>query len=196
MCNLHVDSGHVSLTAANTPRYNTNDLPASVAVAHQWATSVTLAGILTFLTTGANEARVQIVAISETSLTELILALVVVHDRDVHLLEDVLVLAVIAEGILTPAGSPAALSGEIGELVRQASRGDMWSSGEVHRAVHLQNGQIVVQGASVVLGVNLHGDDIPLDVRIELNVMVYVPFAETNAEIEAVVTVDFRKKAC
>lgn len=114
---LHVDSRHVSLSATDTPGHDTNNLPASIAFANQWATSVTLARILTFLSAGTNETRVQVVAISKTSLTELVLALVVVHDWHIDFLEDVLVLAVIAEGILTPTGCPAALSGEIGELI-------------------------------------------------------------------------------
>lgn len=70
----------------------------------------------------------------------------------------------------------------------------MWSSGKVNRTVHLQDGQIVVEGTGVVLGVNLHGDNIPFDVRIEFNIVVYVPFAQTNAEIEAVVTGVGRKR--
>lgn len=187
--NLDVDSGHVSFTAANTPGHNSNDLPASVTFANQWTTAIALAGILAFLATGTDEPWIQGVAVAQTGLAELVLALLMVDDRDIDFLEDVLVLAVVTEGILTPTGRPAALSREVGEFVRQTGWRNVRSVGKVCGAIHLQNGQIVVQRSGVVLGVDLYGDDVPFDVWVEFNVVVYVPFAKAHTEIEAVVAV-------
>lgn len=129
----------------------------------------------------------KVVAVAETRLTQLVLALVLVDDRHIDLLQDVLVLAVVTEGVLTPSGSPAALAGEVGEFIGKTGRRDVRGVGEVDRLVHLQDGQIVVQRSSVVLWVHLHRDDVPFDVRIELDVVVDVPFTQADAQIEAVV---------
>lgn len=62
--------------------------------------------------------------------------------------------------------------------------------GVVQGTIELQNGNIVVQSTSIVLGVDVHGHDVTLDVWIELNVVVDIPFAETDTQVEATVLLD------
>lgn len=95
-------------------------------------------------------------------------------------LEDVLVFSVIAESVFAPAGGPATLSREIRERVRQTGRADVRVARKVDRLVHAEHGQIVVQRAGVELPVNDQANHVGLDVRIELHVVVHVPFAQSD----------------
>lgn len=186
---LNVHAGHIRLATANAPRHDTNHLPDAVPFANQRTTTIALARILALLTAGTDEALVQVVRVAEARLAQLVLALVVIHNRHVHLLQDVLILAIVTERVLTPAGGPATLAGEIGMLVGQTGGRDVGRTGKIHRTIHLQNGQIVVKRAGVIFRVYLHRDDIALNVRVEFDVVVYVPFAESYTKIESIVAV-------
>jgi hypothetical protein len=76
---------------------------------------------------------VQFEVVAQSSLLELALALVVRHDGNVDLLEDVLVLAKVAEGVLAPAGGVAARSSEFGVWIRQTSSTDVRTETENKR---------------------------------------------------------------
>lgn len=102
-------------------------------------------------------------------------------------LEDVLVFSVVTECILAPTGCPAPLPGEVGESVRQAGRADVRVAGEVDGLVHAQYGQVVVQRARVELPVYDHAGHVRFHVRVELHVMVHVPFAQADAQVLLVV---------
>lgn len=103
-------------------------------------------------------------------------------------LEDVLVFSVIAECVLAPAGRPAPLSREVRERVWQAGRADVRVSGKVDGFVHAKYSQVVVQRARVEFSVYDQTDDVRFHVRVEFHVVVYVPFAQTNAQVLFVVT--------
>jgi len=68
---------------------------------------------------------VQFEVVAQSSLLELALALVVRHDGNVNLLEDVLVLAKVAKGVLAPASGVAARSSKFGVGIRQTSGTDV-----------------------------------------------------------------------
>lgn len=102
-------------------------------------------------------------------------------------LEDVLVFPVVAERVLAPAGRPAPLSGEVGKRVRQTGRTDVRVSRKVHRRVHAEHGHVVVQRAGVELPVDDQGHHVLLHVRVELHVVVHVPFAQADAQVLFVV---------
>lgn len=107
-------------------------------------------------------------------------------EKKTHL-EDVLVFSVIAERIFAPTGCPAPLPGKVGERVRQAGRADVRVAGEVDRLVHAEYGQVVVQSARVELPVYDHAGHVRFHVRVELHVVVHVPFAQADAQVLFVV---------
>lgn len=79
----------------------------AVPLAHHRTTAVALAGVLSFLATGADEARMQVEAGTQSRSPHLLLTHVVVDNRYVHFLQYVLILAVVAESVFAPAGGPA-----------------------------------------------------------------------------------------
>lgn len=102
-----VYTGYPRLSAADSPGNYTGQLPSALTLANHGTAAVTLACVLALLASRANEARVKVEARSQTSATHLVLAHGVAYDRHVHLLQDVLVLAEVPEGVLAPAGGPA-----------------------------------------------------------------------------------------
>lgn len=104
-----VDARNTSLSTTDSPGDDSSELPLSVALAHHGAATVALARVLTLLTTGTHEAWMQVEARSETCATHLMLADVVADHWYVDLLQDVLVLAEVAEGVLAPTGRPASI---------------------------------------------------------------------------------------
>lgn len=187
---LHVDAGHIHLAASDAPGHHADHVPDAVALADQRTAAITLAGILALLAAGADEARIEFVAVAETRVAQLRLALMVGQNWHIDFLEDVLVFAVLAEGVLAPAGGPAASVGEVGILIGQTGGTDVWVLGEVDGVIQLQYSQIVVQGASIVLGMNVHRDNIALNVGEELDVMIDIPFAQAHAQIESILTAE------
>lgn len=79
----------------------------AVTLAHHRTTAVALAGVLPFLATGADEAWMQVEAGTQSRPLHLLLAHVVADNRYVHFLQYVLILAIVAESVLAPAGGPA-----------------------------------------------------------------------------------------
>lgn len=98
-------------------------------------------------------------------------------------LEDVLVFSIIAKCVFAPAGRPAPLSGEVRERVRQAGWANVWVPRKVNGLVHSEYGQIVVQRTRVELTVYDHVDHVCFYVRVEFHVVIYVPFAQTYAQV-------------
>lgn len=107
MGDARVDAGHAGLAATDAPGDDAGELPLPVTLAHHRTAAVALAGVLTLLAAGAEEARMQAEGGPEPRTPHLLLARVIADDRYVHLLEYVLVLAVVAESVLAPAGRPA-----------------------------------------------------------------------------------------
>lgn len=61
----------------------------------------------------------------------------------------------------------------------------MWVLGPIYRLVHAKNCDVVVEGASVELRMDMNRDDVALDVGVKFNVVVDIPLAKANSEIEA-----------
>jgi len=185
---LHVDSRNIHLAASNAPGHDSHHVHGSIAFADQGTTAITLAGILALLSTSAHESGIQFVTIAQSGVPQLLLTLLVRQDWHIHLLQDVLVLSVLSKGILAPSSGPAASSSEIGILVGQTGGTDVGILGEVHGLIQFQDGQIIVQSAGIVLGVDVHRDHIAFNVGEEFHIMVHIPFAQTHAQIEAILT--------
>lgn len=49
--------------------------------------------------------------------------------------------------------------------------------------VQLENSDVIGESSGVKLGVHVDADDVALYVRIKLDVVVYVPFAQSRAKI-------------
>lgn len=109
MGHTSIDTGHTNLAAANTPGDDADQLPPAVVLAHHRAAAVTFAGILALLAAGADEARVKFEAGTEPGPPHLLLACDMTDDRYVHLLQYVLVLAIVTESVFAPAGGPASV---------------------------------------------------------------------------------------
>jgi len=108
-----VDTRHVQLAATDAPGDDAGQLPATVTLADHRTAAITLAGILALFAAGADEARMEIVAGSQSRSSHLLLAHVVADNRYVHLLQYVLILAVLAEGVFAPSGGPASVVQQI-----------------------------------------------------------------------------------
>lgn len=186
---LHVHAGHVHLATANAPGHHSHHVPDSITLTDKRTTAVTLAGILALLTAGADESWVELVAVSQTGVPQLGLALVVRQNWYIDLLENVLVLSVLSEGVLAPTGGPAASSSEVRVLIGQTGGTDVGILGEVHWVVQLEDGQVIVQSSGIVFGVDVHRNHIAFDVGEELHVMVDIPLAQAHTQIEAILTV-------
>lgn len=96
--------------------------------------------------------------------------------------------------MLTPSGGPTSLTRKVGESIGQTSWTDVWTVLEINWDVQFQNGQIIVKSSSIVFGVNMYRCHITFDIWEEFNVMVNIPFTETNTQIIARVTVFEREK--
>lgn len=179
---LDVNSGNISFTAAYAPRNDAGKLPDAVHLTDERPAAVTGACVLPLLSASAEEARVKREVLSEPGLPEHVLTLTVVHDRDFHLLEDLLV-GPLREGVLAPSGRSAALSGKLDVPVWQADGTDVRVPGVVNVPVDADKCNIVEQVARVVLVVDEDVDDVELDVGVELGVVVNVPFSGTDPAI-------------
>ena len=54
---------------------------------------------------------------------------------------------------------------------------------EIDKAVQLEDGNVVVEVAGRVLGMELDGEDVELNVGVELGVVVDVPLAHPDAQL-------------
>lgn len=190
MRHLDVDAGHSGLATSHAPADDSDQVPRTGALTDQRTTAVALASVFSFFASCAQETVVQLEVVPKAGLLQLCFALAVRNHRNVHFLEDVLVFSVIAERVLAPAGRPAPLSGEVGKRVRQAGRADVRVPGKVDGLVHAKYGQVVVQRASVELAVYDHVDHVRFHVRVEFHVVVYVPFAQADAQVLLLVRLD------
>lgn len=105
-----INTWDILLCTANTPSHNAG-LVVTVGGAgnrtDQWRTAITLACVLSLLTTGADETFVQIEVRAQTSLSQIGLAPVVWYNGQIDFLQNNLVLAVAIELILAPASGIA-----------------------------------------------------------------------------------------
>merc|ERR1719412_825587 len=190
LAHLDIDAGHIPLATADAPADEASQLPGASALADQGTSTVALAGILALLTAGADEARVEGEVIAEARLSQLPLAVGVPEHGHVHLLEGVLVGAVATEGVLAPSSDEAAVTGKVCQGVRQADRGDVGVPLEVQEAVQLDDGDVVVQVSRIELRVDGDGEDVELNVGVELAVVVDIPLAEADPELLWAVLLD------
>lgn len=79
---------------------------------------------------------------------------------------------------------------EVVVSVRKTGRTDVWVLLEVYIVVELQYCDIIVQGTSVEFGVDDHVHYVAFDVRVEFDVVVDVPLAETSSEVSSSVSLD------
>lgn len=187
---LNIDTGHIHLTATNAPGDDTDHVPDTVALADQWTAAIALAGILALLAAGADKAGIELVAVAKTRVAQLGFALMMRQNGHIDLLQYVLVFAVLTESILAPASGPAAGIGEIGILIGQTGGANVRVLGEIDRVVQLQNSQVIIERASIVLGMNVHGDNIAFNIGEEFDIMIHIPLAQAHAQIETILTVE------
>lgn len=81
-----VDARYSALTATNSPADDTDYLPGTASLTDHWTTAVALAGILSFLSSGTDETRMQFEVVAQSRLLQLSLALVVGDDGHVDFL--------------------------------------------------------------------------------------------------------------
>lgn len=156
MRHTDIDAGHVHLSATDSPRDNTDQLPGSISFAHHRTATVSFARIFALFTAGANKSWIQLVTVAQTSAAQLLLALLLSYDWNIDLLEDVLVLAEITEGVFSPAGGPATSSSVVGEFIWETRWTDVWRGSKVDGSVESNDGQVVVQGTCIVFRMNGH----------------------------------------
>lgn len=101
-----VNAGNAGLAATDAPGNHPGQLPAAVMLADHRTAAVALASVFALLAAGADEARMQIEAGPKPRPSHLLFADVIANHRYVHLVQYVLILAVVAEGVLAPAGGP------------------------------------------------------------------------------------------
>lgn len=130
-------------------------MPCTVAFADQRTAAITLASIFSFFATGANKSWLEIVTVAKSCLSQLLLAHVLVDDWNIDFLQDILIFSVFPV-VFSPSCGPTSLASEICEFIRQAGWADVRCSGKVNRLIQFQNGQIIIEGSSVVLRVNVN----------------------------------------
>lgn len=84
---------------------------------------------------------------------------------------------------LTPSGCPASLSREVSEAIWQTGRADVWVVLEINWNAQFQDGQVIVKCAGIILWMNVDRYNIAFNVWEEFNVMIDIPFAETNTQV-------------
>jgi hypothetical protein len=143
-----------------------------------------LAGVLSWFASRAHEAVVEAEVLSEPGLAERLQTLLARHGGHLDLLEDHLVLALLAEHVLAPAAGEAAAAVELLVLLGQTD--DVHVVRRVHRRVQPQQRHIVVERARVVLGVDHRLHHGAVLVRQQLVLRLRVPLAGADLQ-----TLDF-----
>lgn len=190
MRHLDVDARNIKLATAYSPRYNTSQLPDAAHLAHQRAPAIALASVLPLLATSTGKPRVKSEVEPEPRSFQFCLTVKMRQNRDVHLLENVLVAADLAKGVLPPPGDEAALPGEVLERVGKTDRRDVGIALEVHMAVQFDESNVIVEVARVVLGMDVDGQNVHLDIWVELDIIVDIPLPEPDAELLWAVPLD------
>ena len=155
MTHIDINPGHVSLTTAHAPADNTRQLPHPSHVTDQGTASISFTSILALLTSSTQEPRVEDEVVSQSGLLQLPLTVKVSEDRQIDLLEDVLVGATLAEGVLAPSTDPTPFAGKVLEGIRQTYWGYVSISGKVNEPIQLDDRNVVVQVARIVFWMNL-----------------------------------------
>lgn len=179
---LDIHTRDISLPTPHSPTHQTCQLPGSRHLTDQGTPTVTLTGVLPFLPTSAHKPRVEDKVKPESGILQLPLTVSVTENWKVNLLECVLVGSVSTEGILPPSTDEAAVPSELRERVRKADRGDVGVPLEVNISVQLDDGDVIVEISGVELGVDGDTQYIQLNVRVELTVVVHVPFSQSNPD--------------
>jgi len=128
--------------------------------------------------------------VSQSGLLQLPLTVKVSKDGQIDLLEDVLVGATLAEGVLAPSTDPTPFAGKVLEGIRQTYWGYVSISGKVNKTIQLNDRNVVVQVTRIVFWMNLHVKNIELNVGEELAVVVDVPLAQPHPELLRPVLLD------
>jgi len=71
----------------------------------------------------------------------------------------------------------APCSGEVVEFIRQTSCANMRVLSKIDVMFQLQNSDVISKSAGVELRVHKNTHDVALDVGVEFDVMIYIPFA-------------------
>ena len=107
-----------------------------------------------------------------------------------YLLEHMLIGTSLAKSILAPSTDPAPLPSKVLEGIRQTDGGDVGVPGKVHQTVNLDDSQVIVEVAGVVLGVDVHAKHVKLNVGEELAVIVDIPLPEPDPQLLRPVLLD------
>ena len=189
MRDLDVDSGDVVLAAADAPRDDAGQLPDAGDLADEGAAAVALARVFALFTAGADESVVQLESGSEFGALQHALAQGMAQDGDFDLLERVLVVA-LEKSVFTPTGDEASTAGEVVAAVGQADGADVRVCSVINVACDADQGDVVVEISRVELFVDEDASGVVLDVRVELGVVVDVPFADANSELFGLIVLD------
>ena len=99
---------------------------------------------------------------------------------NVDLLQCVLIRSISTKGVLPPSADEATFPRELGKGVRQAYWGYVGVPLEVHEAVQLDNGNVVVEISRIEIRVDGDGEDIKLNIGVEFTVIVHIPFSQPD----------------
>ena len=94
------------------------------------------------------------------------------------------------EGVLTPSGDMAALSGEILQVIRKTDGTDVRIPGEVHVPVQSDHGNVIVQVARIKVLVDEDVRGVEFNVSVKLRIVVHVPFTQSNSQVLGLVVLD------
>ena len=111
-------------------------------------------------------------------------AVAMTKNGNVDLLQCVLIRSISTKGVLPPSADEATFSRELGKGIGQAYRGYVGVPLEVQEAVQLDDGNVVVEISRIEIRMDGDGQDVQLDVGVELTVIVHVPFSQSDLAVE------------
>lgn len=176
-----VGTRNIFLTAVEAPRHESGEHKRSVVSrAHQRRAAVVRARVETLFAPRADEALVQAETSAESVLLELSLAGSVLHDRDFHELQPVSDRRLL---IHLPPASHRAVCADAKHFVVLGKTNWRHVDLRLERTMPLQNGDVVVQAARVVMRMRDDLSHLSVVVRRELERVASVPLAGSDEVI-------------
>jgi hypothetical protein len=107
-----VNSGDVALSASDAPAHSTHDTPDSISLANKRTATVSFARVFSGLSSSANEAWVEHVIVAQSGLSQLVLTRVLLNNRHINFLENILILSIFPV-VLAPTADEIKLNNEL-----------------------------------------------------------------------------------
>jgi len=189
--------GHISVgtwnilgSTANAP---SGDADLSVGfgqfiVADERATTISCAGVNTFLATSAEVALVQPEVFAKAGLPQQVLALTVLDERHLDLLEDVLVCT--HKRVLTPSSNNATRSRSKLCISSTRQADVIYVVLVVDSLLQFQDSNVVPDVVLAEFRMHIHSANINILVRKRFSEGVYLPVSQTNLEVVGMNTID------